>query len=235
MPYSPPLGSAVNFTVTGHSPVSASALGLKFPAASYTPPGGAAVQAQFPAGYTAPSGAAVDFSVPPATEFVGSGAVTFSAFNAAGSGEYQERVVIGAGAATVDLSAAGAGVIGVTGNGAVTASSATAAGAGVRGVAGQGAVTFTAFSASGAGIVERYELKGEVRLSAVLVNRRVRAYRRDTGALINEGDTVAGRFRLHTGFAAAEYYVIPIDLAAGAADWAPPCANRLVSVLAQDS
>ena len=234
MPYTPPAGIAAHFITIGHSPVPAGAVGLIFPDAFYSAPAGNAVAAQFPAEYSAPAGAVANFTVPPATEFVGIGAVAVT-ITASGIGEYQEVVAIGEGMVTTDVVALGAGVIGVAGNGSAAVSSATASGSGVRGVAGQGNVAFGEFSATGTGVVERYELQGEVRQAGVLINRRVRAYRRDTGALINEGDTVGGCFRLHTGFAAAEYYVIPIDLADNAADWTPPCANRLVSVLAMDS
>lgn len=234
MPYTPPVGNAANFTATGYTPPSSTAVGFRFPVASYSVPGPSSVPFQFPAEYMAPSGSAAHFHVAPATEFVGVGAITVDV-TVSGSGEYHEYNVVGQGAATVDAVALGVGVIGVMGSGVVAAAAPVAIGAGVRGVAGQGAVTLSSFSAAGAGIVERYELKGEVRLSGVLINRRVRAYRRDSGALVNEGDTVAGRFRLHTGFAAAEYYVVPIDLADNADDWTPPCANRLVSVLAMDA
>lgn len=84
------------------------------------------------------------------------------------------------------------------------------------------------------GTVVRYELRGEVRDQGVLVNRRVRAHRRSDGALIAEGDTVAGVFALPVGFVADEYYLVPINLDAGATDFAPPCANRVTSVLAMD-
>lgn len=83
--------------------------------------------------------------------------------------------------------------------------------------------------------VLRYELRGEVRLSGILVNRRVRAYSRATGALLGEADTVVGRFHVPAGFAAAECYVTPIDLTEGANDWLPPTANRITSVLADDT
>ena len=234
MPYTPPAGNAANFVTTGHSPVSAGAVGLIFPGTAYAAPGGNAVAAQFPAEYSVPAGSVASFTVPPATEFVGTGAVAVS-ITASGVGEYQEIIVIGEGLITTDVVALGVGVVGVTGNGTATVASVIASGSGARGVAGQGAVAFAQFSAAGAGVVERYELKGEVRQAGVLINRRVRAYHRDTGALVNEGDTVAGHFRLHTGFAPAEYYVIPIDLSNDAADWTPPCANRLVSVLAMDA
>ncbi len=84
-------------------------------------------------------------------------------------------------------------------------------------------------------LIDRYELRGEVRLSGVLVNRRVRAYLRSSGALVAEGDTVAGKFALHAGFAPAEHYITPIDLADTATDWLPPTANRITSVLASDT
>lgn len=84
------------------------------------------------------------------------------------------------------------------------------------------------------GRVVRYELRGEVRDQGVLVNRTVRVYRRDTGALTAEGDTVSGAFAIHAGFAAGEYYLVPINLDPAATDFAPPCANRVTSVLAMD-
>ncbi|WP_157353861.1 hypothetical protein [Aromatoleum toluclasticum] len=84
------------------------------------------------------------------------------------------------------------------------------------------------------GTVVRYELRGEVRDQGVLVNRRVRAYRRSDGAFIAEADTVAGLFALPVGFASAEYYLVPINLDPAATDYTPPCANRVTSVLAMD-
>lgn len=84
-------------------------------------------------------------------------------------------------------------------------------------------------------VVDRYELRGEIRLAGVLVNRRVRAYLRSSGALLGEADTVVGRFQVHTGFAAAECYVTPIDMSTDATDWLPPTANRISSVLAMDT
>lgn len=84
-------------------------------------------------------------------------------------------------------------------------------------------------------LIERYELRGEVRLGGVLVNRRVRAYQRLSGAMVGEVDTVIGKFALHTGFEPFECYITPIDLDAGATDWSPPTANRIMSVLALDT
>jgi len=85
-----------------------------------------------------------------------------------------------------------------------------------------------------AATVIRYRLAGEVRSAGVLINRRVRAYRRSDGALIAQADTIAGRFDLHAGFAPDEYLLVPVDLGAEAVDYAPPAANRVVSVLVQD-
>ena len=90
-------------------------------------------------------------------------------------------------------------------------------------------------SASLAILVPRYEVRGEVRLGGVLVNRRVRCSKRATGELMGQADTVAGVYRVHAGFDEAEVYVTAIDMAEAATDWAPPTANRLVPVLASDT
>ena len=130
----------------------------------------------------------------------------------------------------------------------------TGAAAVAHGVAAQaaGALDFTGAGASAHGIVAtcagtlgftgacaalhlRYEVRGEVRLGGVLVNRRVRCSKRATGELMGQADTVAGRYRVHAGFDDAEVYVTAIDLADGATDWIPPTANRLVPVLADDA
>ena len=76
----------------------------------------------------------------------------------------------------------------------------------------------------------RYEVRGQVRLAGVAVERRVRAYGRDVGELLGQGDTVGGFFNVHTGFAAIECTVLPIDLSADATDYEPPAANRVWSV-----
>lgn len=86
----------------------------------------------------------------------------------------------------------------------------------------------------GSAIHARYELRGEVREGGVLVNRRVRAYLRSTGALVGEADTVVGKFNV-PATSAAEHYITPIDLSEFAADWLPPTANRIVPVLAFDT
>nr|WP_295937352.1 hypothetical protein [uncultured Acidovorax sp.] len=81
----------------------------------------------------------------------------------------------------------------------------------------------------------RYEVRGEVRLGGVLVDRRVRCSNRTSGELMGQADTVAGRYRVHAGFDESEVYVTAIDLSGGAIDWIPPTANRLVPVLADDT
>lgn len=112
---------------------------------------------------------------------------------------------------------------------AVTALQDLAHGVAVEGIAS------VALTAAASIEVARYELRGEVRLGGVLVNRRVRAYQRASGAMLGEVDTVVGKFALHTGFAPMECYITPIDLADTATDWSPPTANRIMSVLALDT
>lgn len=182
----------------------------------------------------------------------GAGAATVDAV-ASASGEYTSVSVTGAGAVTVDATVNAAGAHGVAGAGAVTLPAPTAAAAAGHGVAGSGAASISV-SASGAGahgiagagsstitftadavaVHKRYEVSGSVKSSGILVNRRVRVYLRSSGALVNEGDTQAGQFKLHTGFDPVEHYIVPVDLADTATDWLPPVANRVVSVLAQD-
>lgn len=161
--------------------------------------------------------------------------------------------VEGVGAATLDLSAAAAGVHGVRGEavaslditaaveakqgvaGFGTAALGLTAGAqGAHGVAAAGAATVSLAAAADA-LHLRYHLAGEVRDAGVLVNRRVRAYLRSTGALVAEADTVAGKFDIHAGFAAVEFYTVAIDLDEDATDWRPPIANRVMSELVQDA
>lgn len=142
--------------------------------------------------------------------------------------------VAGSGAATVGVTAAAAATHGVAGSISATVA-VVSAGSVAHGVAADAAATVT-LAASIQAVVERYELRGEVRLGGILVNRRVRAYRRDTGALVNEADTVAGRFRIHAGFESGiEFTVLPIDLANDAIDWTPPVANRVLPELAFDA
>lgn len=87
----------------------------------------------------------------------------------------------------------------------------------------------------GLGPVPAYAVSGSVRVSGTLLTspRRVRVYDRDTGALVGEADSVGGLFSVPTGPTQGEYYIIPIDLDPGATDWAPPCANRVLSTLVE--
>lgn len=231
MAYTPPPGIAANFVALGYYEPSKTSHAFKFPAGAYTAPAGNAV-AFVRQDYVYPAGNAVSFAVPPAENVTGNGAATIE-ITAEGHGEFQTVAVDGDGSATIDFSAEGHGAHGVAGAGAA-AIDFSAAGAGAHGVAGSGEASIS-MTAAGVGVVERYELRGEVRLQGVLVNRRVRAYRRDTGALLGEADTVAGKFAIHAGFAPLECYLVPIDMANDATDWAPPCANRVESVLAQDA
>lgn len=122
----------------------------------------------------------------------------------------------------------------VAGRVAVSSPLGAAAVVGICVTLGRVAVASPLAAPSLVGTVHRYELRGEVRDQGVLVNRRVRAYRRSDGSLVTEADTAAGRFSLPVGFASAEYYVVPINLDPAATDYAPPCANRVTSVLAMD-
>jgi hypothetical protein len=206
---------------------------------SYTPPSGNAANASWvdaPA-YIPPAGNAANV-----TWLVGtSGGVTGSASGTvaligSGSGTHSAPViqtVEGTGSVSLLVAAVGQGMHGVAGiaSGAVDC---TGAGTGAHGVAG---VASSALSIAGSGVAvhERYELRGEVREGGVLVNRRVRAYLRITGAFVSEADTIVGRFAVKVGFTPAEHYVTPIDLRDIASDWLPPTANRIVPVLAYDT
>ena len=178
MSYTPPASTAADFTFAGvYTPPASTAADLSFAPTSYT--GVGAVTLDITAAATGAHGVA------------GAGAVTLE-ISAAASGEHLSGTVEGDGAVTLDITAAATGAHGVTGTGSVTLEFSAAA-AGAHGEAGQGAATLT-FTAAAVGVHERYEVRGEVRQAGVLVNRRVRAYRRDTGALVGEGDTVAGPF-----------------------------------------
>jgi hypothetical protein len=143
--------------------------------------------------------------------------------------------VTGVGAVTLEFIPAGAGTVTpptYTGTGAVDLAFTPAADA-RHGITGEGAATLS-FTPAGAGMHPRYELRGQVLDGGTLVDRRVRAYRRSTGALAHEVDTVAGQFTIAAGFALDEFYLVPIDLSSTAEDWAPPVANRVLSVLKVD-
>jgi hypothetical protein len=178
---------------------------------SYTPPLGGAVDASWvgAASYTPPLGGAVDAAWFTAVVGTGLGKLPLSGAGVAAHGQ----VITGEGFGALPLSGAGAARHGVRG-----------AGAGSLRLGG-----------AGLALHPRYELRGEVRLGGVLVNRRVRGYLRSSGALLGQADTVAGKFQVHAGFAEAECYVTPIDLDPDATDWLPPTANRVLSVLAEDA
>ncbi len=166
--------------------------------------------------------------------FVGRSAYTAPASNAVDF-EFPQLTPVGVGAVTLEFIPAGAGTVSLptfTGAGAVTLAFEPASAA-RHGITGQGAATLD-FAPAGIGAHPRYELRGQVLDNGVPVDRRVRAYRRASGALAYEVDTVAGQFTIAAGFALDEFYLVPIDLASTAEDWAPPVANRVLSVLKVD-
>lgn len=195
----------------------------------YTPPAGDAVNFswQGASAYTAPAGDAVNFSFAPSSP---SG--TFAGVVAV-AGEFSGTTI-------TTISGAFAGAVGVfgevIGGHGVSGSEVaqilpTGEFVGAAGVAGQAAGAVPIAGAF-AGIHYRYAVSGEVREAGVLVNRRVRVYNRTSGALIAEADTASGAFDIHVGFAEVETYIVPIHLDGGAVDFAPPCANRVLAVLA---
>jgi hypothetical protein len=227
---------------------------LSFDGTAYTRPSSGSADVTFLPDTDSGTGAVtLDFTIVAsgAHGVAGTGALTLDIVPDA-AGTHDDSTRIGDGAVTLDFVADAAGAHGVTGTGAVTLTLAADASAGhgvagpedcvfdfsvsavgAHGVAGDGAVTFTLTPACVA-VHERYEVRGEVRVSGVLVNRQVRAHRRDTGEMVGEAATVAGVFHVPTGLVAREHYVVPINLDSGATDWSPPTANRVVSVLAQD-
>ncbi len=200
---------------------------------SYTPPPGDAANFSWVgvAPYAPPAGDAANFSWA-ATEVTGTGAGALE-FTGAGVAEHTSPLIEGGGVGTLSFTGAGAAAHGIAGTAAGVLSFA-GAGTAAHGIAGAGAGAL-GFAGAAVAVHPRYELRGEVRLSGVLVNRRVRAYLRSSGAMVGEADTVAGRFAIHAGFALAEHYVTPIDLDDDATDWLPPTANRVLSVLAEDA
>lgn len=221
MSYTPPAGNAANFSWVGVS--------------AYTPPAGNAANFSWaPAGYTATGAGTLGFTgAGIAVHGVsGTGAGTLG-FTGEGIAEHGITAVAGTGAGTLGFTGAGVAVHGVSGAGA-GALSFGGGGAAAHGVAGAGAGGL-GFSGQGVAQHLRYEARGEVRMGGVLVNRRVRCYKRATGELVGQADTVAGRYRVHAGFNADEVYTMAIDLSDGATDWLPPTANRLVPVLADDT
>lgn len=217
----------------GGSPIGASEEAKPAPS-PYVRPDGTAVNASWAGAnpYTLPAGTNADaaWSLPPASGVFGVGEGTISVTLEGTATHFNPVSGIGYGA--IDCTGSGTAAHGVAGVGA-GAINCTGSGTAVHGVAG---VASGSLSLAGAGtaVHERYEVRGEVREGGVLVNRRVRAYLRSSGALVSETDTVGGKFNLNTGFSQAEHYVVPIDLGAFASDWLPPAANRIVPVLAYD-
>jgi hypothetical protein len=181
---------------------------------SYTPPGATAVDFTFtPGAYTPPGSAAVTFSfgasgTTPAGTMAGALAIT---------GEVLASHTVPTHTGTM------AGALAIEGEAA-----------GRHGTTGQAAATLTQLGAITA-VHPRFELKGVVLDAGTPVDRRVRAYLRSTGALAYETDTTAGAFTIAAGWAVNEYYLIPVDLANDATDWAPPVANRVLSALKVDA
>lgn len=220
MSYTPPAGNAANFSWVGVAP--------------YAPPvGDAANFAWAPAGVTATGAGALAFSgAATAAHGIAGAAVGTLAFSGSGEAEHLSAAVEGDGAGALAFSGAATAAHGIAGvaTGALAFSGLGAAAHGVA-ATGAGAAHFTGACAA---VHQRYEVRGEVRLAGVLVNRRVRCYKRASGELVGQADAVVGKYRVHAGFDDAEVYVAAIDLADAATDWAPPTANRLVPVLADD-
>ena len=200
---------------------------------SYTPPSGGLVELTWEgaAPYAAPAGDSLAFehaAVPPTIDLVAVVGVTASLLLEHLIDEIAVTLTVSIPVvAGIDASHGVAGSVAAVVT--VSADQTTDHGVALVGIA---SITLQAAASI---VVDRYELRGEIRLAGVLVNRRVRAYLRSSGALLGEADTVVGRFQVHTGFAAAECYVTPIDMSAEATDWLPPTANRLMSVLAEDA
>ena len=217
MSYTPPLGNAANVTWVGEP--------------AYTPPSGNAVGVSWQTG-AAPDAVEGTAAATLATiTITGAALATFGAVTGTGTaaGTVVALSVTGAAAAATGASgSAAAQVATLTLSGAVTAQLVTAGPA-------AGTIPFaTGITPSITAQHPRYELRGQVRLAGNPVERRVRAYARSTGALLGQGDTTGGFFRIPAGFAEIECTVLPIDLATDATDYEPPTANRVLCVLAED-
>lgn len=236
MPFSRPAGDAANLATGGVIfPVPPARIGFK-QGGDYTPPLGNAVLADFPvisspADYVFPLGNAANFALAGESAFYADGAVTVSP-DANGDAYHPLPAGIADGSTTIDVVADGQAAVGViaTGDAAITVSvSATLS----HGVGGTGASEIT-LTVAGEALHPRYELRGEIRHQGVLVDRTVRAYRRDTGAMAGEAVTSGGKFAINCGFELREHYIVPIHLDDLADDFNPPTANRVLSVLAMD-
>ena len=221
MSYTPPASNAANFSWVG--------------VAAYTPPAGDAANFSWAAtGVTATCAGTLEFSgaatVAHGVAVVAAGTL---AFTGAATVEHSSGVVECVAEGALDFTGAASVAHGVAVHAAGTLAF-TGAGAAAHGIAATCAGTL-GFTGTCAALHLRYEVRGEVRLGGVLVNRRVRCSKRATGELMGQADTVAGVYRVHAGFDEAEVYVTAIDLAEAATDWIPPTANRLVPVLASDT
>ncbi len=233
MAYTPPAPNAVNFTAyPEYLEPGRVRHAFKFPVDVYISPN-AATLVFSETWYSRPYGLVANFVVAvQSVTVVANGAFTFDFF-VEGHAEFSNTAVSGNGAFTFGFDFEGHAAHGVKGAGAFTFGLGFE-GHSRHGVKGDGAFTF-GVTPAGHATVLRYEITGEVRNGGILVNRLVRVYRRDTGEMVGEANTVSGRFKVNAGFSEREHYAIPIDLANDATDWLPPCANRLVSVLASDT
>ncbi len=232
MAFTPPAPSAVNFTSGGgyYEPGKVRHA-FRFPAGTYAQPNGDAL-AFVETWYVVPNGLAANFSLPAQTSYSSAAAFTVEFFVEAHA-EFTSTLVEANTAFSVDFTPAALAAHGVKGVAAIAVDFVAEATA-KHGVKGDAAIT-VGFTPAASGTVVRYELSGEVRKDGILVNRLVRAYRRDDGSLVGEVATVAGKFKVPAGFVSREHYLVPIDTANDATDWLPPCANRVESVLAQDA
>ena len=224
MSYTPPAGNAANFSWVG--------------VAAYTPPASGA--ANF--AWAADSVAGVAGDAEGVLDFTGAASVAHGisaicagtlGFTGAAEVEHEGITVEAVVEGVLDFTGAASVAHGIAGQ-ASGALDFTGAGAAAHGIAATCAGTL-GFTGACAALHLRYEVRGEVRLGGVLVNRRVRCSKRATGELMGQADTVAGVYRVHAGFDEAEVYVTAIDMAEAATDWIPPTANRMVPVLASDT
>lgn len=221
MSYTPPAGNAANFSWVGVAP--------------YTPPAGSAANFSWaPSGIVGEGAGSLAFAgagvAAHGVAGVGAGGLVFTG---EGIAEHESPSVEGVGDGALGFSGEALAAHGIAGSG-IGSFAFSGAGVGAHGISSASAGDL-AFGGEGVAQHLRYEVRGEVRLSGVLVNRRVRCYARASGALMGQADTVAGHYRVHAGFDEAEVYVTAIDLSVGATDWIPPTANRLVPMLADDT
>jgi len=198
---------------------------------SYTPPSGDAIVAQFGSGYTSPAGDAI------VAQFGGAGVPSGTmAATLALAGEidatHELPVFAGTLAAGLDLAGGMDVAHGIVGS----AWAVLELGVDVQARHGVVGAASAALGITGAAVATfpRFQLRGVVQDGGSPVERRVRAYKRSTGALVAQGDTTGGAFVLDVGYALDEFVILPIDLANDATDWTPPCANRVLSVLLVD-